>query len=44
MNWAVENELIFGNTNHKLSPKNFGTRAEVTAIINRYAKQFGIYE
>lgn len=37
MCWAIENRILSGKGNGKLDPQGSATRAEVAAILNRYA-------
>ena len=38
MNWAVGKGLIKGKTESTLNPKDNATRAEIAAIIHRFAE------
>ena len=36
MKWAVKNNILYGNKDGYLNPKDGATRAQVAAIIKRY--------
>ena len=37
MQWAVANELMYGNTHNELQPAANATRAQAAAILQRFA-------
>ena len=37
--WAVQNGILKGDTNNKLYPKKYLTRAELAAILVRYSEK-----
>lgn len=40
MQWAVANNIIYGNTENELQPKAFAKRSEISAVMNRYLNDY----